>query len=231
MAGRDLPGPQQCLPDRGRAGSRARRVFPQGCGRFLVSGTDRPSHDLPVQRAGRVLASCGQRGNGHCVELSGALPGSRPPGGLCRFRSGQGPRDNRQGYFYRGAAMTESTLERMITIFDVEPLDPALTRFAGDNDGAGRQVVDGSQILAQSLVAASKALPGRTVRCAHALVGSAANPASQLQLTVTPVRAGRSVASATVAVSQGDRTCATSTVLLDHPQPDAIRPDRSAGHP
>ncbi len=35
--------------------------------------------------------------------------------------------------------MIESTLEQMITIFDVEPLDPALTRFAGDSDGgAGR---------------------------------------------------------------------------------------------
>jgi acyl-CoA thioesterase II len=125
--------------------------------------------------------------------------------------------------------MTESTLERMITIFDVEPLDPALTRFGGDSDGAGRQVVDGSQILAQSLVAASKALPGRTVRCAHALFVSAASPANQLQFTVTPVRAGRSFASATVAVTQGDRTCATSTVLLDYPQPDVIRHDQWAG--
>jgi acyl-CoA thioesterase II len=127
--------------------------------------------------------------------------------------------------------MIEPTLERMITIFDVEPLDPALTRFTGNSDGGGRQVVDGSQILAQSLVAAGKALPGRTVRCAHALFVSAADPASQLEFIVTPVRAGRSFASATVTVRQGDRTCATSTVLLDHPQPDVIRHDRWAGPP
>jgi len=125
----------------------------------------------------------------------------------------------------------ESALERMIAIFDVEPLEPALTRFAGDSDGGGRQVVDGSQILAQSLVAASKALPGRTVRSAHALFVSAADPASQLEFTVTPVRAGRSFASATVTVGQGGRTCATSTVLLDYPQPDVIRHDRWAGPP
>ena len=62
--------------------------------------------------------------------------------------------------------MTESTLAGMIAIFDVAPLDSALTRFMGDSDGGGRQVVDGSQILAQSLVAASKALPGRTARSA-----------------------------------------------------------------
>jgi acyl-CoA thioesterase len=72
--------------------------------------------------------------------------------------------------------MTEPTLERMITIFDVEPLDPAPARFRGDSDGGGRRVVDGSQILAQSLVAASKALPGRTVRSAHALFVSFHDP-------------------------------------------------------
>ena len=127
--------------------------------------------------------------------------------------------------------MIESTLERMIALFDVEPLDPALTRFAGHSDGGGRQVVDGSQILAQSLVTASKALPGRTVRSAHALFVSAADPANQLEFYVTPVRAGRSFASATVTVRQGDRTCATSTVLLDYPQPDVIRRDRWTGPP
>jgi len=127
--------------------------------------------------------------------------------------------------------MIESTLEPMITIFDVEPLDPALTRFAGDADGGGRQVVDGSQILAQSLVAADKALPGRTVRSAHALFVAAADPANQLEFHVTPVRAGRSFASATVTARQGDRTCATSTVLLDYPQPDVIRHDRWIGPP
>jgi acyl-CoA thioesterase len=127
--------------------------------------------------------------------------------------------------------MTESSLERMIAIFDVEPLGPALTHFAGDSDGGGRPVVDGSQILAQSLVAAGKALPGRTVRCAHAVFVSVADPARELGFTVTPVRAGRSFASVTVTVSQGDRTCATSTVLLDNPQPDVIRHDQWAGPP
>ncbi len=120
--------------------------------------------------------------------------------------------------------MSGSTLEGMIAIFDVEPLGPGF--FAGDSDGGGRQVVDGSQILAQSLVAASKALPGRTVRSAHALFAAAAGPASTLEFTVTPVRAGRSFASATVTAGQGGRTCAVSTVLLDYPQPDVIRHDR-----
>jgi acyl-CoA thioesterase II len=125
--------------------------------------------------------------------------------------------------------MTESALERMIAIFDVEPAGPGLVRFSGDSDGGGRPVVDGSQILAQSLVAASKALPGRTLRHAHALFVCAADPAKPLEFTVTPVRAGRSFASAMVTVRQGDRTCTTGTVLLDYPQPDVIRHDRWPG--
>ncbi|GAA2401766.1 thioesterase family protein [Actinomadura vinacea] len=127
--------------------------------------------------------------------------------------------------------MTGSSLERMLAIFDVEPLDSTLTRFGGDSDGGGRQVVDGSQILAQSLVAASKALPGRTVRSAHALFVAVADPSRRLEFTVTPVRAGRSFAGASVTAAQGDRTCAAGTVLLDHPQPDVIRHDRWTGPP
>jgi acyl-CoA thioesterase II len=133
--------------------------------------------------------------------------------------------------------MSESTLEQLIAIFDVAPagpsagpsIGPAPTSFTGDSDGGGRNVVDGSQILAQSLVAAGKALPGRSVRSVHALFVAAAHPAKQLEFTVTPVRAGRSFASATVAVSQGDRTCVTATVLLDHPQPDVVRHDQWTG--
>jgi acyl-CoA thioesterase II len=130
--------------------------------------------------------------------------------------------------------MTESaprsSLERMLGIFDVAPADPWC--FTGTSDHGGRDVVDGSQILAQTIVAAGKALPGRTVRSAHAVFAAVADPAQALEFTVTPVRAGRSFASCTVAARQGDRTCVTCTVLLDQPQPDVIRHDHpSAGAP
>jgi acyl-CoA thioesterase-2 len=133
------------------------------------------------------------------------------------------------------AEPAESSLERMLAIFDVAPgpagAGPGATCFTGASDGGGRNVVDGSQIFAQSMVAAAKALPGRTVRSATALFAAAASPAEPLEFTVTPVRAGRSFASATVAVAQGGRTCVTATVLLDHPQPDVIRHDHPAGPP
>lgn len=131
---------------------------------------------------------------------------------------------------------TEATLERMLALFDVTPLGP--DRFAGESDAgghAGRHVVEGSQILAQAMVAAGKALPGRpagwTVRSAHALFVAVAEPGEPLELGVETVRAGRSFASAVVTVGQGGRTRATVTVLLDQPQPDVIRHDRWSGAP
>lgn len=128
------------------------------------------------------------------------------------------------------STLAELTLARLIGIFDVVPSESEPGRFTGrSDDGGGRDVVDGSQLLAQSIVAASKALPGRTARSAHALFVAAAHPAKPLDLTVTPVRAGRMFASAIVTVSLGDRTCATCTVLLDQPQPDVIRRDRPVG--
>ena len=93
-------------------------------------------------------------------------------------------------------------MARMIEIFDVRP-DPVVpARFLGDSDGGTRRVVDGSQILGQSIVAANRALPGRTVRTAHALFVSAADPDIPLDFTVTTIRSGRSFASATVTVCQ-----------------------------
>jgi acyl-CoA thioesterase-2 len=127
----------------------------------------------------------------------------------------------------------ESSLERMIAIFDVTPAGTGpsgLATFTAESDGGGgRDVVDGSQILAQSIVAAGKAFPGRTVRSAHSLFVGASSPDKTLQFEVAPVRAGRSFASAVVTASQGDRTTVTTTVLLDYPQPDVIRHDHPEG--
>ena len=131
---------------------------------------------------------------------------------------------------------TEATLEGLLAIFDVARVGP--DRFAGESDGsghAGRPVVEGSQILAQSMVAAGQALPGRpagwTVRSAHALFVSVATPVEPLELEVATVRAGRSFASVVVTASQGGQAKATATVLLDQPQPDLIRHDRWTGAP
>ena len=61
------------------------------------------------------------------------------------------------------------SLDRLLAIFDVAPADAApadagLTRFVGTSESRGRNVVEGSQLLGQAMVAAAKALPGRAVR-------------------------------------------------------------------
>jgi acyl-CoA thioesterase len=129
------------------------------------------------------------------------------------------------------AGPAEPSLDRMLAVFDVTPTGPGSSCFAGTSSDGGRNVIDGSQFLAQSIVAAAKALPGRTVRSATALFVAAASPAEPLEFTVTTVRAGRSFANALVTAGQGDRTCATATVLLDYPQPDVIRHDHPADPP
>ncbi|MEU4840354.1 acyl-CoA thioesterase [Nocardia testacea] len=124
-----------------------------------------------------------------------------------------------------------SSMARMIEIFDVRA-DPAIPgRFLGDSDGGTRRVVDGSQILGQSIVAASRALPGRTVRTAHALFVSAADPEIPLEFTATPIRTGRSFAGVTVDARQGAKIRTGCTLLLDVPQPDLVRRDTPAGPP
>src|SRR5262249_32388380 len=73
-------------------------------------------------------------------------------------------------------------------------------------------------------------LPGRTARTAHSLFVGVTRPGKPIEFTVEPVRAGRSFASAVVTASQDGRACVTTTVLLDHPQPDVIRHDHAARH-
>ena len=125
-------------------------------------------------------------------------------------------------------ASGEASLADLLGIFDVQAADAGSLQYVGTSESRGRNVVEGSQLLGQAMVAASKALPGRTVRSAHGLFAGAVSPASPIEFTVAPVRAGRSFASAVVTIGQGGRACATATILLDRPGADVIRHDRPA---
>jgi acyl-CoA thioesterase II len=115
------------------------------------------------------------------------------------------------------------SLERLLAIFDVAPADAGLTRFIGTSESRGRNVVEGSQLLGQAMVAAAKALPGRTVRSAHGLFAAAANPAQQIKFTVSPVRAGRSFASAGMAYARGQVLTADGRTIASFTQDAMIR--------
>ncbi|MET9214079.1 MULTISPECIES: acyl-CoA thioesterase [unclassified Nocardia] len=115
----------------------------------------------------------------------------------------------------------ESSVSRMLRIFDVEPDGP--TGFTGVSDGGSRHVVDGTQLLAQSLVATAKVLPDKVVRSAHAVFTRAVDPAAPVRFEVEVTHRGRSMAAAVVAVEQAGRRCATVSVLADVPSADVVR--------
>jgi acyl-CoA thioesterase len=113
-----------------------------------------------------------------------------------------------------------STLQNMMAVFDVEPVGEH--RYRGSSDGGSRMVVDGSQLLAQAIVAGSKSFPHHSVRTAHAVFFRTVDAERELQFVVDVLHGGRTFASAAVTVSQGGRRCASVTLLSDVEQEDVI---------
>jgi len=116
---------------------------------------------------------------------------------------------------------TGSSVEGMLEVFDVRSDGPH--RYVGTSDGGSRRVVDGSQLLAQAVVAASKELPEHRVRSAHAVFTRAVDDERSLWLDVDVTHRGRTFGGAVVTVGQADRRCASVNVLLDTPTGDVIR--------
>ena len=122
---------------------------------------------------------------------------------------------------HRTTGTSTSSVSRMLEIFDVEPVGDG--QFTGVSDGGGRRVVDGSQLLAQAIVACSRTFPHHTVRTAHAVFLRVVDDERPLRLDVDVVHDGRTFASAVVSVLQDADRCASVTVLMDVEHPDLIR--------
>ena len=125
-----------------------------------------------------------------------------------------------------------SSVERMLAVFDVEPEGGG--RYTGTSDGGNRSVVDGSQLLGQAIVAASKELPDHRVQSAHAVFTRTVDDVRPVRFDVDVTHRGRTFAGAVVTVGQGDRRCATVALLLDTPADDVIRHSAvlpPVGHP
>jgi acyl-CoA thioesterase II len=86
-----------------------------------------------------------------------------------------------------------------------------------------RQVVEGTQVLAQVIVAVAKRFPQKSVRSVHAVFARAAVVGPPVEIDIDVVAEGRSTATAVVAVSQSGRRAITVTTLLDVPSDDVIR--------
>ena len=90
-------------------------------------------------------------------------------------------------------------------------------RLVAQNVGGGRDVVFGGQILAQTIVAATDAQPGKEVKTVQTIFARGGRVTEPLDLVVETMHAGRTFGSVTVTVSQGTRSCARSLVLLHDP--------------
>lgn len=110
------------------------------------------------------------------------------------------------------------------SILDALQLEPdGDLRYRAANAETGHPVVFGGQLLAQSIVAALLGHEGKTVKTLHTVFARAAAPDSGVDIVVDPVHAGRALASSTVTISQGERVCTRSMVLMSAEEPDLIR--------
>ena len=112
----------------------------------------------------------------------------------------------------------------LLELFDARADGP--DRFTADTGIAAedeRQVVEGTQVLAQVIVAVAKRFPEKSVRSAHAVFSRAVLVGPPVEFDIDVVAEGRSTATAVVSVSQNGRRAITVTTLLDVPSDDVIR--------
>ena len=119
---------------------------------------------------------------------------------------------------------TQWSVAGLLELFDVHADGPdrftAETGIAGEDE---RQVVEGTQVLAQAVVAVAKRFPHKSVRSAHAVFARAVMTGPPIEFDIDVVHEGRSTATAVICVQQNGRRCITVTTLADVPSADVIR--------
>jgi acyl-CoA thioesterase len=116
-------------------------------------------------------------------------------------------------------AMTE--LSDVLAVLDLEQSGD--DRFVAHHLDEGHGVVFGGQLLAQTVVAATRVVPDKEILSVHNVFARGANAAEPLQVTVERVQSGRAFASVTVTTAQERGICTRALVLLHAPDPDLIR--------
>jgi acyl-CoA thioesterase II len=111
----------------------------------------------------------------------------------------------------------------LIDVLDVRPDGPL--NFVGSARSDGRRpVVEGSQMLGQAIVAASRHTAGRRVVSASMIFLRSADARERLRFELAELSTGRTFSGLAVQVLQGGgRCCAAGTVLLEVPSEDVIR--------
>ena len=123
------------------------------------------------------------------------------------------------------SAQTPWTVQGLLDLFEVQIDGPgrflAETGLAADDQ---RQVVEGTQVVAQAIVAVAKRFPEKSIRSVHAVFARAVMVgAGPIVLELDVVSEGRSTATAIVVAKQNGKPCITMTLLADVPTADVIR--------
>ena len=116
------------------------------------------------------------------------------------------------------------TVDGLLDLFDVQP--DGADRFLGQTGFAGtdeRQVVEGTQVLAQAIVAVAKRFGEKSVRSAYAVFARAVVVGPPVEFGIDVVTEGRTTATAVVSVTQNGKRCIIVTVFTDVPSDDVIR--------
>jgi len=104
--------------------------------------------------------------------------------------------------------------------FTLEEIGPG--RYRANNASSGPGPIFGGQMIGQAVVAASAGHEGKTVSNVQTVFARNGSSEHPIELTVTPIHAGRSYASSSVSVTQGERELVRSLVLLAADEPDFI---------
>jgi acyl-CoA thioesterase II len=112
-------------------------------------------------------------------------------------------------------------VDDLVRALDLESIGP--DRYRAQNAEATTGVIFGGQLLAQAVVAALLGHDGKSVKTVHTIFARGGSTDAPVEITVDRMHAGRSFASSTVTIAQGDRLCARSLVLLSADEPDLIR--------
>jgi acyl-CoA thioesterase len=113
-------------------------------------------------------------------------------------------------------------LTDLVRLMDVQPAEPGLYE-APIYEDRRRNVVEGSQLLGQAIVAASKEVPDQHAVSAHMIFSRPARFDLPLFFKVAVLRRGRSFSTVSVEAAQEGKPVASALVLMDKGAPDKIR--------
>jgi acyl-CoA thioesterase len=117
--------------------------------------------------------------------------------------------------------MSGDELGSFLAAIDLTPAGNDI--WTGTNSAEGHGVIFGGQLLAQTIIAATRSTEGKRVRSVHTLFARGGARDQGVTIEVEPLHDGRSFASASVSVVQGERICCRSLVLLDVADDDLVR--------